>query len=107
VKTPDNKVERVSRGNQSQIVFTQTEIPGTYRVLVEGGKDPVEMFTVNLFSQRESNIATVPELSLGPENVAASKAITRSRSEFWRWLIAIGLLLLVVEWIVYNRRIFI
>ncbi len=105
IQKPDGNRETVSRGQQSQLVFTQTELPGIYQVFVDGRESPVEMFAVNLFSARESNLDVVPELPLGAENVAASKAVTRGRSEFWRWLIAIGFLLLIAEWIVYNRRV--
>ena len=44
---------------------------------------------------------------MGFEKVAASGALVQARQEIWRWILLLGLALLVVEWIVFNRRVFI
>ncbi|MFM8399998.1 MAG: hypothetical protein ACKOAH_19395, partial [Pirellula sp.] len=67
----------------------------------------VERFCVNLFSNRESNLKVGLELQTGAESIAATSNTLRARQELWRWLLLLALGLLMLEWIVFNRRIFI
>ena len=63
------------------------------------------LFTVNLLSAEESNIAPrdLPaDLSGGQANQPAATS-ARARHELWRALLAIGLAILALEWWVYYR----
>jgi hypothetical protein len=44
---------------------------------------------------------------MGFEKVAASGSSIQARKEIWRWILLVGLALLFLEWIVFNRRVFI
>jgi hypothetical protein len=106
IEQPSGQKIPVDRTGQPQVIFTQTDEPGFY------GARPVEqdrllqMFTVNLFSEQESNITPVSEIQLGGEKVAARASRTEiTRFEYWRWLLAVALVLLSVEWYLYNRRV--
>ncbi len=107
VEDPKGKSVDVRRGNQSQVVFTQTETPGVYRVFNEGNANPAEIFAVNLFSARESDAAIVSDLQLGGQNVQVAKSELFGRKEWWRWILMTGLFVLVFEWFVYNKRVFV
>jgi hypothetical protein len=105
-----------------QYVFTATESIGVYRVEAsnqaaaasedttlsntnsQSDNKTIDVFTSNLFSPRESNIATLPELSIGGEKVAGLVGKSPTRIEYWRWLLSAGLFLVVFEWFVYHRR---
>jgi hypothetical protein len=43
---------------------------------------------------------------MGYEKVTASGTTVQARQETWRWILLIGLAMLVLEWIVFNRRVF-
>jgi hypothetical protein len=60
----------------------------------------------NLSSPAESAIAPVGKLALGGKELAAPEAfaVTRTRT-LWAYLVLAALLLLVVEWVTYHRRI--
>jgi hypothetical protein len=60
----------------------------------------------NLSSPGESAIAPVTRLALGEKELAAPEAfaVTRTRT-LWAYLVLAALLLLVVEWVTYHRRI--
>jgi hypothetical protein len=60
----------------------------------------------NLSSPGESAIAPVTRLALGDKELAAPEAfaVTRTRT-LWAYLVLAALLLLVVEWVTYHRRI--
>ncbi len=82
--------------------FTQTDEPGNYRV--EAGSKLADLFTVNLFDQRESTLAIADEVKLGYQTVAATTAIAQTRHEYWRWLLVVMLGILVMEWWIYAKR---
>lgn len=80
---------------------------GVYQV--EWGNNSTQQpiaFTVNLFLPRESAITPQPDLALTTTGGNAPGAIpesSESRQEFWRPLLLIGLIVLVIEWLVYQR----
>jgi hypothetical protein len=59
-----------------------------------------------LYSERESDIAAAADVEIGSTTIAANQ--TRKdvvRIETWRWLLALALVGLCLEWYLYNRRI--
>ena len=104
---PNGEKEELVRGDESRSIFTKTDEPGAYSILADGLERPIETFCVNLFSNRESNLATEATVKMGFEKIAASDTKVQARQETWRWILLMGLAMLVVEWIVFNRRVFI
>ncbi len=106
ISQPDGSKVPVDRTGQTQIVFTQTETPGFYAAKPLAIDNTLQLFSVNLFSEAESNIKVAPEVQIGAQAVAASNRQTELvRVEYWRWLLVIALGLLSVEWYLYNRRV--
>jgi hypothetical protein len=91
-----------------QIIYANTETPGVY-TLEEFQDDSLEArhrYAVNIFAPRESQIQPQQELAISQIS-GLQTAITRDRSgrqEFWRWLAALALAVLVIEWLVYQRN---
>lgn len=103
---PGEAKVKIDRSEQPQVLFTQTEDVGFYQARPEGSEQLLQLFAVNLFSARESNIGIEADVQIGAQVVAASQIGTEFvRVEYWRWLLAIALVILFAEWIVYNRRI--
>jgi hypothetical protein len=107
VVSPDGEKTEVERGEESRHIFTKTDQPGAYQVLAEGFERPIETFCVNLFSNRESNLAVADSIKMGYDKIAATDTTVKARQELWRWLLVLGLFLLVIEWIVFTRRVFV
>jgi hypothetical protein len=106
VEAPVNRKVTLERAGQPQMVFTQTDELGVYQARGLGTERVLQMFTVNLFSEQESQISLSPDVQIGAETVAAEadrKDI--ARVEYWRWLLALALVVLSVEWFLYNRRV--
>ena len=60
--------------------------------------------TVNLLSVEESNIAPqTPALTSSAQNTGGGGATARARQEAWRPLLAVGLLILAIEWWIFYR----
>jgi hypothetical protein len=61
---------------------------------------------VNLLDANESNIEPRTDIKIGSDEVAAGEERRQPR-ELWKWLALAALGLLLVEWYVYNRRIYV
>nr|MCW1967649.1 hypothetical protein [Anaerolineae bacterium] len=65
-------------------------------------------FAVNFFNSIESEITPNPQLVVGEQKPSESNVLTStslSQRELWRWLAALALLVLFVEWWIYQRGI--
>lgn len=94
--------ETIKTGNSGSVEFVDSEMPGSYRVTADGKL--VDLFSINLFSRLESQIRPRETFDLGYETVETS-GMMETRKEYWRWLLAGALIILAVEWWLYNRRI--
>lgn len=106
VIAPGGQSVDVTREGQNAFVFTRTDEMGIYQVQESGAKDVSQQFAVNLFDPRESNLVPQPEIKLGFELVPGSATAEPTRREFWKWLMLLGLAVLLFEWYVYNRRVY-
>jgi hypothetical protein len=106
VETPSGDKVPLSRGSDSRFLFTKTDELGIYKIYAEESNELLEAFCVNLFSSRESDVRAAGSIEMGAKAVAAETSTVRSRQEGWRWLILAGLALLILEWGIFNRRVF-
>ncbi len=68
-----------------------------------------QRFTVNLFDPLESDIRPPQEnsLQIGQLTVPAKSGYASARRETWKWLLAAALVVLLAEWYIYNRRVYV
>ena len=107
VKTPAGRKSTVQARADNSFVFSQTDESGFYEVLESGTDELDQMFAVNLLDRLESDIAARDELNLGYEEVKATLTVAPARKDYWTWVILGALLVISVEWYIYNRRVFI
>ncbi len=105
VVTPSGDKKVLLPDGHGSFVYTDTDSVGIYQV-EHDGSDLVQRFVVNLFNARESDIRPHPEIELGHEKVAAAAQVQIARRELWKWIVALGLLVLGLEWYIYNRRVY-
>ncbi|MBN1303097.1 MAG: VWA domain-containing protein [Anaerolineales bacterium] len=93
------------RPQSASLTFTQTGESGYYAVnFIRGDSHHSQYFAVNLFDAGESDIRPRQNLQLGTQSVSAPPSGQIGQRELWRWLAALALALLVIEWQVYHRR---
>ena len=92
----------LERGNRPDFIFADTEKVGVYKVERDDGA--TRWFTVNLLDSGESNLQPKDEIAIGDERVSAGEERRQPR-ELWKWILAAAILLLLLEWQVYNRRV--
>jgi hypothetical protein len=106
VKTPSGTIIDIPRGRQNTFNFAQTEQVGVYDVR-EGGKT-TQQFAVNLSDPKESEIGARVEgaVKIGYVEVKPANRWQPARREMWKFLLIAALAVLLFEWYIYNRRVY-
>lgn len=107
VVLPDGTRTSVPVDPDGFVQFGQTELTGVYEVVWSGPESLRPKFAVNLMDLNESTLRVRESLELGFEKVAAIRASRPSRREFWPWIVGLAIVVLAVEWYIYNRRVWI
>jgi Ca-activated chloride channel homolog len=101
LRLPDQTILPLENQNNRWII-PQVNLPGVYQVF--WGEGQQALFAVNLFSPQESNIKPADQLPiLGQDPNLTSENQQFGRREWWRPLVWLALLIVVLEWLVYNR----
>lgn len=108
---PDADTVRVTLPDGSQrtiqsAAFADTSQPGLYTVeaLAGGTVTQTASFAVNVFDAGESQIAPHESVMLGDTQVTQTVEAEIGQREFWTWLALGALAFLLIEWLVYHRR---
>jgi hypothetical protein len=116
VVDPSGKQFAVRRSEGDVFQFQDTGRPGIYEV--QTGDKVVQRFAVNLFDPEESDVrvqsakiengTTIApaDIQIGNSPVAATLGQTPSRFEAWKAILACALFVLILEWYIYNRRVY-
>ncbi len=106
IQTPEQQHFAVPREVQNTFVFTHTDDQGFYDVREGSGLKVTQQFAVNLFDSRESDLLPREKLEIGYEEVEATTDKQSTRIEMWRWMLVLALGVLLFEWYIYNKRVY-
>ncbi|HZT83407.1 MAG TPA: VWA domain-containing protein [Gemmataceae bacterium] len=101
---PAGKSHALTRGSRPDFDFGATDRLGVYQVKWDGQVQ--RSFAVNLLDGDESNIEPRQEIDIGAQKVAAGE-VQKAPREIWKWVALAALVLLLVEWYIYNRRVYV
>ena len=90
----------VAAGGRS-VSFSETHELGVYRVTA--GDRPAELFAVSLLAAEETDNRMRDRMEVGGRDLAAVGESERN-ADLWPWLAFVALCLLILEWVIYNRR---
>jgi hypothetical protein len=93
--------------SDNSFVYSDAQTSGIYSVSEKGESNAEQMFAVNLMDRQESNLEVRDELSLGYEELEQTIQTEPSRRDFWTAILLAALVVLTIEWYIYNRRVFI
>jgi hypothetical protein len=107
VADPAGSVKKLSRGSRADFSYGDTDRIGVYGVNWNGVRQ--RSFAVNLLDAQESNIEPRTAVQLGAVRVQGTpegRAQIPQTRELWKWFIVLAVGLLLVEWYIYNRRVY-
>jgi hypothetical protein len=101
VTDPARRQTSLKRGGGREFLFQNAERVGVYQATWPGGG---RTFAVNLLSPAESNTQPRDEVRIGAQDVEAGQQ-TQQAYHTWKWMALAALVLLLLEWAVYHRRV--
>jgi hypothetical protein len=116
IVNPTGEQFAVRRSEGDVFQFQDTNRLGVYDV--RRGDQVLERFAVNLFDHQESDIGVRPsqdsksrtvspaDIRIGNIDVKATLGQTPTRTEAWKPVLACALFVLILEWYIYNRRVY-
>lgn len=116
-KLPDGERQSLTAAADGSIIFGPLGTTGLYEVSWKGAAGPTDqveagrakrMYAVNLNDSAESDVRAATRLPLASK-LALSSTQTRTEGvrRLWPWLLLGALLVLMVEWWVYNRKVYV
>ena len=107
VENPDGRSTRLKPRKDNTFVYSSADETGIYSVSNNETKVLDQLLAVNLLDPRESNLTVRDELNIGYEEIEKTVEEVPARKEYWTWVILVALVILLLEWYIYNRRVFI
>ena len=104
VQPPTGPAQVVKRTNRPELTFADTDQLGVYAINFEQRN---RYLAVNLLDPDESNIEPQRSVRLGSEEIEQSQQVRRQPRDLWKWLVVPALLFLMLEWYIYNRRVYV
>jgi Ca-activated chloride channel family protein len=105
VTLPDGTRRDLPLDRQS-VVFGDTGQTGVYtlEVVENGDVTQSQPFTINLFDPLESGIAPQSALQIGETTITPGEREEVGQLEFWPLVALIALIILLIEWYIYQQR---
>ena len=98
----------VKKSKENLFLYTGTERLGVYDVFEGESKDANQRFAVNILDRRESDLLVAPKLEIGHEELQkAPPSPSFTRFDFWKIILVLGLVVLAIEWYIYNQRVYV
>ena len=102
---PDGRKEEITLSPERKTFVKGTDTAGLYLLAeLPGGAEAQLRWAVNLADANESDNARRPALKLGDQELAATPTAIAAKREIWHWLALSAVGLLMIEWLVYHRR---
>ncbi len=99
----EGPVRLEGRGEDGQAVLPMLERVGLYQATTSVPSS-WERLAVNLLDEGESDLRSAEQLQVGTTSVQALAQDVTVRREIWPWLAWAALAMLMIEWVVYTRR---
>lgn len=92
--------------NGNLFIYADTTQSGIYTLDVFEGARRLQgaSFAVNLFDPNESNITPRETVQVGRAEISETVGERIGQREFWQWFALAALVLLLLEWFAYHRR---
>ncbi|MHC4712903.1 MAG: vWA domain-containing protein [Planctomycetota bacterium] len=104
VSDPAGRKTELASGAEGTVAFGDTAKSGVYTVEAGGVS---RRYVANLTNERESDTTPGAGITVGTTQVAGVVRASRKNREVWRGLLIFALIVLLVEWYIYNRRVYI
>ncbi|MCB9853211.1 MAG: VWA domain-containing protein [Phycisphaerales bacterium] len=107
VVRPDGTEEEVAVEDRHTMTYGRTREIGSYLVKFDDKDKTTETFCANILDATESTIRPNKALTLSGQAIETVSGDVEVNEPLWPWAVGLALVLLLVEWWIYNRRVMI
>ena len=106
IRSPNGSLESLDRGTRPDFLIAGTDELGVYAVTWSNpdGGEATRRFAVNLFDPLESDLTPASAVTIGTNTITAGEP-RKEPVDLWKLPVLLGLLAVVLEWWVYNKRV--
>jgi hypothetical protein len=117
LKGPDGKTQSLTPASDGRIVFGPIESTGVYDVTWDGPAGPIDLvgtsnrvlrtYAANLLDPNESDLGAAKTIALATAEVASERRESaQADKKLWPWFILAALCIVMFEWFIYNRKVY-
>lgn len=116
IQGPGNVDASITAAPDGSFVFGPVERVGVYRVswsgsagsmdAVSNGRN-VRTYAANLADSQESQVAASERIDVAEQQVAASAGTREGTRNLWPWLLLTALGIMLLEWYIFNRKVYV
>lgn len=107
IAAPGPRIDKITVTDRRSFTYARTEKAGLYRCTFDDARNSAEVFAANVLDPVESNIAPAKELRLGSGSVVGVEEDVKVNEPLWPYAVAAALVILLIEWWIYNKRVMI
>ncbi|MFQ5428728.1 MAG: VWA domain-containing protein [Phycisphaerae bacterium] len=107
IDRPDGQREAIDVGGRVTAMYAKTQQCGLYRASFDDPNETTEAYAANTLDATESLITPNPALSIGSEKVETVAKEVKANRPLWPYAVGAALVILLLEWWVYNKRVMI
>ncbi len=105
ILTPNGRTVKMKQYAGGDFSYSDVNACGIYTINPE--KPDAYQVSVNLFDPEESNLNIVDAPVIDDKEVVSASSLHHVNQEYWRYLVLAAAIFLLLEWLVYHKRIFV
>ena len=105
IHRPDGINDSVPVAGYQTVHYARTRAVGVYQA--DPGVAGEDTFAVNLFDAVESHVAPAAAVELGGGKISATSGELEVNEPAWPYFVLALVVILLLEWVVYNQRVFV
>jgi hypothetical protein len=117
LKGPGGNTQSLTPASDGRIIFGPIESTGVYDVTWDGPAGPIDLvgtsnrvlrtYAANLLDPNESDLAAATTNALATAEVASERReAAQADKKLWPWFILAALAIVMFEWFIYNRKVY-
>lgn len=107
VVRPDGTEDDIDIDDRHTMTYGRTREVGPYFAKFDDKDKTIETYCANILDTTESTIRANKNLTLSGQAVESVSGDVEVNEPLWPWAVGLALVLLLVEWWIYNRRVMI
>ena len=107
ITRPDGSVDDIDVADRSIATYARTKDCGIYKADFDDADKTTETYAANILDPTESLIAPNKHFTVGAEDVQTVSGDIKVNEPLWPYAVAVAMLVLLLEWWIYNKRVMI